>query len=143
MKLKETLAAASAALLVLFIAVWLMSETKIFALQDIDKEFIDHQVSTMQRSVDEVHQEAQNLNERLEGLEELNRTLKELNSHLESIENLKVDVEDRATKIYKEMITEFQRLNDGMTQMHADQAALLETIRKLAGRFSPFLGSDD
>ena len=147
MKIKEILVATGAGLLLLFIAAWLMSETKILALQEVDKQFVDQQVSTLQRSVDEIHQEAQNLNNRLEGLEKLNRTLEELNSHLQSVEKVIDDIGDGANRIYEGMsdtfVEEFEKLNESLSQMHVDQIDLLETLKKLGERFNPFFGSDD
>ncbi len=129
MKIKETLAAAGAVLVVLIVAVWLMSETKMLALQDIDKQFVDHQVSI--------------INERLEGLEKLNNNLVEFNAHLRSAENLAGNMQKEAPQVANTLVEEFKRLNRNLTQMHADQLALLNTIKKLEKRLGPFIGSDD
>ena len=151
MNLKETFASAGVVLVILIIAIWLMSETKILALQDIDKQFVNHQVHTIKNSTDEIHKEVQNLNERLENLnerlkelEKLNNNLVEFNSHLRSAENLAANIQEETNQyegVATALIEQFERLNQNLTQMHTDQIDLLNTIKKLEKRLSPFLGS--
>lgn len=146
MKLKDLLLTVTSTLIVVILALWIISQTKIFALQKIDKDFVQYQVGTIETSVSGMEQQVQALNQRLESLEQLNQHLVEFNTHLKAAEIMAHTMQDSVSHyegFAKNLVDELRDLNQNLSRMHKDQSELLNTMNKLQERLKPFLGGDD
>lgn len=150
MKIREVLLCSGISILVLVLGVWAISQINLFSLQDGDKEFVSYQIKNIEGSAEEIHEQLNALNNRLSSLENLNKLLVEFNRHLNSAETVAQDIRESAREYHKEyqgvgatLIKELKNLNQNLIQIHEDQVELLDTIKKLEKRLSPFLGSDD